>query len=595
MKKNLLTAIALLFLSFNSLLSQQIVETKYFSNHKELGGDVVLLKSTQKVEDQKSIVSFEIEAPRSGGYYISFWLCPAKLNNGTFASYDVSVNGKNINGKIIPTRGDWHSISLSNGQVIELDEGVNVISVIGTIPDIPSVEHIRMSSIRDNSIIDGSKYDSYKANIIQESRADAENNAFAFQTLIADTLSNDDNNFTQNSSPRNEAPLYDYTYRIGAHVKYTFYKTVYFTQGQQVALSTTRIDNVSHVMEFFSATSPENYSWTSGAFNSGVSLNITIPQSGYYYVRVRTHYNAESGVCNVNINNQTYYDNVPICNMSVTCTQDTSKVYNTFTCNSTCDPRLWIAEIPSGYFGVISAFNDDYDGNGDFDWGVNSRIKKKYPRPVHAALLSSFASYNPTGICDLYIKCKNSNINCFPNLEEDDAILSSPETEDYNCISWTGGITSYWEWPPYEGSLYYSPDSLIAFDNFYASKGLTRTGATADNSVVDLWAMFDISGNQLDYSHASIRKGANTNAHGYDWESKCGPLDRIFHPRYSLVGRDYGHVVEHYIRYYGNSSTLEEEIANGTSRIEYVDFDADERDFLTTKINTIRRDVLSEF
>lgn len=100
MKKTLIAVVENFFLILNSSFSQQIVETKYFSSHNELGGDVIILKQLQKVEGIKSITSFGIKSPRSGRYYISFWLCPPKLNDGTFASYDVSVNDIDVVGKI---------------------------------------------------------------------------------------------------------------------------------------------------------------------------------------------------------------------------------------------------------------------------------------------------------------------------------------------------------------------------------------------------------------------------------------------------------------------------------------------------------------
>ena len=135
-----------------------------------------------------------------------------------------------------------------------------------------------------------------------------------------------------------------------------------------------------------------------------------------YYVRVRSYLNARSGLCSLNVNGQNYYENIPIYSIGIRCTQETDNIYNTFTCKNTGDPRLWIEEesiIP----GKISAYNDDYGKKADFAWGVNSRIKKKYTRPVHAALLSAYSSYNPTGKCDLYIKCQNSTImSYFPNL-----------------------------------------------------------------------------------------------------------------------------------------------------------------------------------
>lgn len=121
-------------------------------------------------------------------------------------------------------------------------------------------------------------------------------------------------------------------------------------------------------------------------------------------------------------------------------------------------------------------------------------------------------------------------------------------TWQYNCISWAGGITSHWVWPADSLSSYSAPDSLSAFDIFFASRGFTRTGATEDNSVIDLWSRYDSVLFKSEYTHASIRKRADSNAHGYDWESKAGALIRAFHPRYALASKYYAEVVGHYIK-----------------------------------------------
>ena len=48
--------------------------------------------------------------------------------------------------------------------------------------------------------------------------------------------------------------------------------------------------------------------------------------------------------------------------------------------------------------------------------------------------------------------------NDFPLLDVDFTIVTDEPTGNYNCISWTVGVTNYWHWP---GS------NLTDFDNFY--------------------------------------------------------------------------------------------------------------------------------
>lgn len=373
--------------------------------------------------------------------------------------------------------------------------------------------------------------------------------------------------------------------------------------GEKVLISTDGINNFEHVLELFCCTEPENYSW-SVLSNSEckTSLIVTIPIPGIYCVRVRAFRNARTGLCNLNINNESYFENIPVYSMGVTCRQETDQIYNTFTCKSSGNPILWIEEGPV-IPGKISAFNNNYvSGQGCFNWGNNARIKKQFPRTVHATLISNYSSYNPLETCDLYIRCKNCNnpdvlnINNFPLLKADDAIQSSSASTIYNCFSWSGGITSYWEWPANEISVYYAPEQTEAFYNFYSSLGFTDQGLTADNVTVELIAIPDDRGG-WDYSHAIVRKGADNNAHGYDWESKMGALERIFHPRNAVSGPLYGQIVEGYRKKDTDNftKTLEEEIANGTSKIEYVDFTAEEQSYLSAKLNFIDASILSQF
>lgn len=595
MKKIVLLTICILACNMQ-MFSQKIVETNYFENHLDLGGDVVIKNSTQEVVGNKAITSFDVESPKAGDYYVSFWMLPTKLAGGNFASYAISVNGHKLTDKIIPTVGDWQTLTLSKGKAISLNKGINRISVEGVVPDVPNVEHIRLSTNLGKARISNIAYKKYKSEVEQESIRDAMKNSMILNSLNTDTLEN----MSLKAVAKAEAALYNFTYVSYVELHYTFYKTVSFNEGQKIFVSTNGINNFSHVLELFSATTPENYSWSSMSNgNTLASLNVTIPKTGLYYVRVRSYLNGKKGMCNVNINGENYYENVPIYSIGLRCTQGNDKIYNTFTCHNVGDPRIWIEE-GSTTPGRITAFNDDYRGSGDFAWGSNSRINKKFPRTVDGVLLSTYSSYNPDGKCELYVKCQKSTVySSFTKLKEDDAIQSAPASTQYNCISWSGGITSYWEWPLSTFSSYYSSNPLTAFDNFYASRGLTRTGATENSSVVDLWAYIGANGSR-NYSHASIRNGADNNAHGYDWESKPGQLMRTFHPRYALEGTEadgYGKVVEYYVKTNkaAKIATVEEEIANGVSEIEYTDFDQNELNVISRRINAIDGTVLLKF
>ena len=257
MKKLIFIILALCSVTIQCF-SQKIIKSSYYSNHPELGGEVIIKQSTTEIVNDKSIISFEVEAPNSGDYYLSFWMLPVKLNDGTYVNYDVSVNGNMQRDKIIPQRGDWQSITLSSKNKIKLNKGTNTISIIGKVPLIPNVEHVRIASNLQESKIKGDLYQSYKASIVRENVDRGLKNT----TNITDSIFNKSNlNVTKASSwipPYwGESPLYEYGFGLNMICKYTFYQTFHFSEGQPVSIKTTGINNITHVVEVFSCDFPE--------------------------------------------------------------------------------------------------------------------------------------------------------------------------------------------------------------------------------------------------------------------------------------------------------------------------------------------------
>lgn len=59
-KCSILTGLLTFLITFSGI-SQEIIEKDYFDSNKKLGKDVVIKKSTVKVEDSKTYKIFEIE------------------------------------------------------------------------------------------------------------------------------------------------------------------------------------------------------------------------------------------------------------------------------------------------------------------------------------------------------------------------------------------------------------------------------------------------------------------------------------------------------------------------------------------------------
>lgn len=591
-KCSILTGLISFLITFSGI-SQEIFEKNYFDSEKKLGGDITLKSSVVKVEGSKTYKIFEFESPDNGNYYLNVWLVGGELESfgsGKFTEYELSVNNEKQTEKLKSEKNNWHNVGYKDGKSkekksVKLKEGLNQIIFSCDAPEIPEIEFIRLSKDKNKSEISEDSYNQFVAEIKNEVQDRIKNpkpkkDSLAFLLKSGVVLSN---------------PSGNYYNHIGVTFRYTTYKTYSFSSGQQVFFSTHASDGYEHVLEVFSSSNPEAYSWVNKSNSSGLaSLNISIPITGTYYVRVRAWRQETQGLVDLNVNGQYYYSDCAVSGSGFAHAHETPTTYNYFTCKLSGDSRIWI-EDNSGVPGKIRAYNDDYYGGGDFSWGLASRVKKDFSVRIGAALISSYSSYNPTGTCDLYIMCQNSNIMpYFPNLKADDAIQSAPASGTYNCISWTGGIIDYWEWPLSPFSRYYvAGNPLASFDNFYAAnprygvEGETmtysRSGATSANSVVDLWAL------NGSYTHGSVTKPGNNHPHGYDWESKPGSLMRTFHPRNALHGASYGSVTNYYKPTSGLKSAvlLDESIARGHSVIENVEFTSTEKELIVESIEKL--------
>lgn len=593
--KNLFLILATGLLMSSSLYAQEksIANNLISSTNQEL----TVKKPTNSVIKNLSITSFTVNVEHAGEYYLSCWMLGGEHSNGKFSSFDVSVNGTNV-GKMNANKANWQSCQLNTGTIV-LQKGDNTISFAAQIPEIPNIEFIKLASTQDAAFISSANYDNNLASIKENSKN------YSIASIVSDTL--------QNTRALVLDEFANYVYREQVPLHYTFHTSVYLTQGQNIRFFAKKISGATPILEVFHSTTPETYTWAIWATSqNGDSLSITVPVTGLYKVRVRSYQNTVAGIAEVKIGN-TKYPEVPIYNYALSYRHDTERVYNTFTANlkmnsnGAGDPIIYIGR---NFPDKIVAYNDDYSGNGDFDWEYNSRIKKQFSTQTSSVFLSNLSSYEGSKArCDLYIGCWNSTAYAYPyfsNLHQDDAIQSAPYNANYNCISWSGGITSYWEWPINSYSEYYvSGNELASFDMFYLTPRYTgcgiysRSGATESNSAVDLWG-FDY-GTSIEYTHASIKHGADDHPHGYDWESKPGKQARLFHPRYSLEGYAYGEVLEYY-RLIGIGQpvaatnniveqtsilSLDESIAEGLSVLETVTFTDTERAIIDAEIANI--------
>lgn len=574
---------------FASIASNSITanKTDYYKERPHLGGQAAILNMQTSFSEQKSETYFKIDVPAEGDYYLHFWAIIPKTKSGVYTKYKVQINGVIINETINATSNEWHYAPLSGSGKAHLKQGINSIKVIGTPTNLPNIELVYVSKIGAIPKVNG--YNKLKI-------------AISMQNPLTPYPGNAKIS-TPEKSTTNEPALNEYEYFNGTGI-YTFTTQVYIQKGQTISVKSKSLSEKPHVLEVFGM-NYKDYSWAVKSNGSEqLTFNQIAPRSGVVRIRVRPLNQGDLSFGELTINDSIVFEKVPMSNSSVICSVLADKEYHTFTAKSSGDPILYFEET-SNNPGKIIAFCDDYaqtTGN-TFNWKTESRIEAKPTSKTKTIHISSAFSHDPYTTYELYVGGSNFALsNRFHNMGPHDCIQSSGISSKYNCIAWTAGITSHKEWPLYKTSPYRAESDLESFDNLYNSVGYTREGATVDNSMIDLY----VGGNDNDeyFTHASIRNGADQNPHGYDWESKLGDWERVFHPRYGLTGGPYrgtdslgyGRVKYHYIRKSDSPmKSLAEKIADGSASIEYPEFTTEEESFIQDKLNTINSDVLQKF
>lgn len=281
--------------------------------------------------------TFQVEAEADGEYYAGFWLLPARHADKSLTTFTVFVNGEKA-GAITPTDGNWQYAVLDDDIAIDLLAGDNFISIATTAPEIPEVECVRVADNREGAVISSEAYDSFLADAI------AGNDIEVAEQEPAITLA-------ANSRPDF---LWDF------ELRYSFFKKIKFTKGENIFISSS--SDKPHIMDvmycgeykevdpfpsfpsdpipvgispkgfevgiephpttkFFYATSEEmqGLNWknesekVTGSKSQVATLKITsIPKTGVYLIRIRTKDNSVQGVVDVHVDNDYFFEEIPI-------------------------------------------------------------------------------------------------------------------------------------------------------------------------------------------------------------------------------------------------------------------------------------------
>lgn len=301
--------------------SSTIDKTAYFEANPSLGGDVKILKSSKFVVGKESFTQFDVYASESGKYFVNFWMLPPQLTDGTFCSYRLIVNGVEQSAKITPAKTGWQSIHLDDNAKISLNNGNNTIAIVGVVPEIPAVEHVTMSKFPTEFNL-ASDYDKYIQDIVLN-QGNGVNELSLGGEVGGGTI----------DLPIVDVPYvpFDYEFSENVDIKYTYQGLFYFNEGETITVKSTAKNGFTHVINLYSLSAPEKYSWYDG---TNANISVVAPISGVYGLMARSSKVDADGFCDLTVNDRYKFVNLPLSMSRILVAQSTDQMYNSFTTNS---------------------------------------------------------------------------------------------------------------------------------------------------------------------------------------------------------------------------------------------------------------------
>jgi hypothetical protein len=134
----------------------------------------------------------------------------------------------------------------------------------------------------------------------------------------------------------------------------------------------------------------------------------------------------------------------------------------------------------------------------------------------------------------------------FPKLSAGNHRVTSPQTDQYNCIAWAAGVTDKWWWPTGDPNLTHWPvgvpkqETIAAFIRMFGTVGYIQCDSAEFEPGFEKIALFaDRDGIP---THAARQLSSGT------WTSKLGALEDVEHSLTDLEGAEHGTVAAVMVR-----------------------------------------------
>lgn len=350
-----------------------------------------------------------------------------------------------------------------------------------------------------------------------------------------------------------DAPQYSYDAMLDIAPVKTFSSTVSYDN--TLATISVKSEDTNANVYFFDEEDPSrlsvSFTVTKGLANYTTMQYPIIANRPYKLLVTAPVGSGTSGKCSIITGSYTF-TNKTITDIfySLPLNVNLNSTNNIFCTSRSEDLQLYV--MNGSGIGTVAAFNDNYGNAGDFNWGNWPRVKAVFPNSVTGVMVNnlSYRMPNVWAFCNLYVGCATDSTifnRLYPNnsLSFENAMVSAPQSRNYNQFSWITGRHDIAEHPASVYSVYNNNRSygLDAMDDILGRFGYTRTTESDPDCGIDIYGTIDSTENDTLVKFASVRAYHGPSAAGYAWESKFETKERLFHPRHwaaSLYGQYLG-------------------------------------------------------
>lgn len=400
------------------------------------------------LDDDYTYTHLAVETTDAGEYYLSFWMLPAQLLDGSKSLYDIYVNNRKV-GTITPTEPNWQSISLDNNKKVFLQKGISIISIAAKGREIPLVEDVKYAKTISESQFSSEAYDSYlsqaSSSSSEESWINSQHRAVSSQEdvqsreLMATYGVKRGDLFTDvpvyysfhmtrryeegetiNVTTTGTAPHYiDIFYVNSTPLRlepYPLYPRDFVKEGEVKQTSNLGMGN-KFILPFWRIAECDRFTQQLGwlaisqkARNNSfhiASKTILAPKTGLYFIKVRRQTEGDTGVADVIVDNLYFYEKQPIAcsGRQAVMPRGEERVAMTLKLPEDTDENLkydpWIFIEGAGGHRVV-AYDDDASQEQRQKYGAKRNdavIEMSYDMPTTGFHLVSYRSETPKFLC----------------------------------------------------------------------------------------------------------------------------------------------------------------------------------------------------